>query len=318
MGQNNMRRMKFSNSIFLTLLLISCKQDAQRSLTPHPYTLLYELEEPIIFAKDEITTRNGINFSKEGSTLYTSWQQPKKFDNGRFYSGIFESQYEAGKWTKPKGIQFGLDIDAYHPVLSMNNNTLFFNSRSHLDSANKSIPHNIWATHRTPSGWSIPEMVKGINSLSYDSYPSIARNNNLYFNSDREGGKGGMDFYVSYFINGKYQEPINIERLNSSDVENDLVVDPDERFIIFNRYINSTKEIDLFISFRKDNEWTTQRKLDNINSPNDWELTPTLSPDGKYFFYESNHNIMQIDLAALIYPDELEEIGKRIKITYNN
>lgn len=193
---------------------------------------------------------------------------------------------------------------------------MFFNSRSHPDSANKYLPHNIWAIYKTQSGWSIPEMVKGINSLEYDSYPSIARNNNLYFNSDRDGGKGGMDFYVSHFIDGEYQEPVNIERLNSSDAENDLVVDPDERFIIFNRYINSTKEIDLFISFKKANQWTTPRKLDNINSADNWELTPTLSPDGKYFFYELNHNIMQINLGVLIYTDELEEIGKRVRTVY--
>ena len=266
--------------------------------------------EPIIFAQDQITTRNGINFSKEGTTLYTSGQLSRKFDNGRYYAGIFESQYKAGRWTDPEDIQLGLDIDAYHPVLSMDNKSLFFNSRSHPDSANRSIPHNIWATHKTPGGWSIPEMVVGVNSLAYDSYPSVARNNNLYFNSDRDGR--GMDFYVSHFTDGKYQEPINIENLNSSDVENDLVVDPDERFVVFNRYINSTEEIDLFISFRANNEWTTPRKLDNINSPNDWELTPTLSPDGKYFFYELNHNIMQIDLASLIYPDELKEFGKRM------
>ena len=90
-----------------------------------------------------------------------------------------------------------------------------------------------------------------------------------------------------------------------------MVVDPEERFIIFNRYINTTKEIDLYISFRKGGQWTTPRKLDNINSADAWELTPSLSPDGKYFFYELNHNIMQIDLASLIYYSELEGIGKR-------
>jgi len=303
--------MKFSNTIFLALFLIGCKQNTQQGIMPPPYTSMIELKEPIIFGQDEITTRNGISFSKKGDTLYTSGQLSKKFDNGRFYDGIFESFYQNGKWTKPKQIQLGLDIDAYHPVLSINNKVLFFNSRSNPDSANKSIPHNIWAMHKTPSGWSIPEIVDGVNSLTYDSYPSVAKNNNLYFNSDREGGNGGMDIYVSYFTDGKYQKPINLERLNSSDVENDLVVDPDERFIIFNRYINTTKEIDLYISFRKGGEWATPRKLDNINSADEWELTPSLSPDGKYFFYELKHNIMQIDLASLIYTSELDGIGKR-------
>lgn len=238
--------MKFFSTIFLFLFLLGCKQVTNKNLERASYTSQKELDKPVVFAPGEITTRNGINFSNDGSMLYTSQQLNKKFDNGRLYLGIFEYQYEIGKWIGPKKTLIDLEIEAYHPVLSMDNKTMFFNSRSHPDSANKYLPHNIWAIYKTQSGWSIPEMVKGINSLEYDSYPSIARNNNLYFNSDRDGGKGGMDFYVSHFIDGEYQEPVNIERLNSSDAENDLVVDPDERFIIFNRYINSTKEIDLF------------------------------------------------------------------------
>ena len=110
------------------------------------------------------------------------------------------------------------------------------------------IPHNIWFSKKTASGWSLPKMLEGINSVSYDSYPSIAKNNNLYFNSDRMGGMGGMDIYVSYYLNGKYQKPTNIRNINSEHSENDLVVDPEEKFIIFNRYIDSTKAID-FLHF---------------------------------------------------------------------
>lgn len=282
--------------IFLLLgtqLLVSCKQELP------PYTTTNPLNEPVLFAEQALTTRNGINFSKDGRTIYLSNQLEQKFDNGRFYAGIFVSHYENGNWTTPKRLKFGLEIDAYHPVLSIDNQRLFFNSRSHLDSINKSIPHNIWVMHRTSDGWGKAEMVHGVNSSTYDSYPSIARNNNLYFNSDRPGGKGGMDIYVAHFVNGQYQEPINLAIINSPEVENDLVVDPDEQFIIFNRYIHATKDLDLFISFNKEDQWTAPRKLDEINSPDKWELTPTLSPNGKYFFYEVENQIMQIDLAML-------------------
>ena len=184
---------------------------------------------------------------------------------------------------------------------------MFFNSRSHPDSANQSIPHNIWKVHRTADGWTEPQMASTVNSAYYDSYPSIAKSHNLYFNSDRPGGEGGMDIYVSKFSAGKYQAPVNLRELNSSDAENDLVIDPDERFIIFNRYFDATGELDLFISFRRGDEWTPPRKLDIVNSLDDWELTPTLSPDQKYFFYELKNDIMQIDLTALIHPEEMQE-----------
>ncbi|MDN5201967.1 hypothetical protein QQ008_11350 [Fulvivirgaceae bacterium BMA10] len=306
------RTMKDLNIIIVIILFTGCLSENSNNSSA-PYASQKELTEPVAFAPDRITTTNGICFSKDGGTLYTSGQIDRKFNNERNYAGIFESHYENGQWTDPQKIKLTPDIDAYHPVLSSDNKMLFFNSRSHPDSGNNAIAHNIWVMHRNEEGWSRPTMVQGINSLAYDSYPSIARNNNLYFNSDREGGKGGMDFYVSHFVDGHYQEPANLENLNSSDVENDLVVDPDERFIIFNRYINATKELDLFISFRKNNKWTIPRKLDNINAPDTWELTPSLSPGGKYFFYELKNNIMQIDLAHLIHPDELEGIGKRVR-----
>ncbi|GJM35270.1 MAG: hypothetical protein DHS20C18_42710 [Saprospiraceae bacterium] len=231
--------------------------------------------------------------------MYTSRPIEKTFENGKPYMGIFLSTYHDNKWSKPEMVQLGQDIDAYHPVLSIDNKTLYFNSRSHPDSTNLSIPHNIWCSQKTSQGWSAPKMVEGINSPTYDSYPTVAKSNNLYFNSDRPGGKGGMDIYISHYDNGKYQKPINIEKLNSPDVENDLVVDPNEEFLIFNRYIDASKEMDLYISYKEGNDWKTPRKLHKINSPDKWELTPTLSPDGKYFFYELDGKIMQIDLSEL-------------------
>ncbi len=298
--------MKGLARILLILLSAGCGSKEQLP----PYAQEQEIKKPTPLT-EAILTRNGIAFSKDGSTLLTSNQIDKTFDNDRHYASIFKSEYKNGAWSEPQELAFELNIDAYHPVLSTDNRFLLFNSRSHLDSGNASIKHNIWIAERKGSEWSTPAMVEGVNSDAYDSYPTIAKNNNLYFNSDRAGGLGGMDIYLSKYQDGKYQEPENIRILNSSDEENDLVVDGEERFLIFNRYFHSTQGLDLFISFKRNNGWTTPRLLDNINTSDGWELTPTLSPDGKYFFYELNGIIMQIDLAYLIYPEEMEGFGKR-------
>ncbi len=287
-------------------LLISCVSKDRLA----PYAKELEIKEPIPLS-ETIKTLNGIAFSKDGSSLFISKQIDRTFDNGRYYASIFKSEFKNGNYSEPTEFELGLDIDAYHPVLSVNNEYLFFNSRSHLDSGNTSIKHNIWVIEFTGESWSKPRMVEGVNSEGYDSYPTIAANNNMYFNSNRTGGLGGMDIYVSKFVNGEYKKPENIVALNSADEENDLVIDPHERFIIFNRYFHSTQSLDLFIAFKKDDGWTTPRLLDNINTTEGWELTPSLSPDGKYFFYELNSLIMQIDLAHLIYPEELSGFGKR-------
>lgn len=287
--------------VYLSFLLFNCTSPTKES-SAVPYYLNHKLDTPAVFLNGAITTMNGINFSSDGKILYLSQQVERKFDNGKHYAAIFESHYENGAWTTPEETDLGLPLDSYHPVLSVDNGQLFFNSRSHPDSANRSVAHNIWVVSKTSNGWSKPTMVQGINSMDYDSYPSPARNRNLYFNSNRAGGQGGMDIYVSYFIDGQYQTPLNIKTINSRDEENDLVVDPDERFIIFNRYFHDSKALDLFISFKKNNEWGVPENLKRINQVDRWELTPTLSPDGKYFFYELDGKIMQIDLKAALYP----------------
>lgn len=258
------------------------------------------MDAPIAFQGGKITTANGIQFSRDGRTLYTSQNRESLALNGKPLMGIYERHFEENHWSAPRRIQLHPDLDAYHPVLSVDNRIMFFNSRSKPDTIAQFIPHNIWYVSREDTGWSAPQMLPEVNGPLYDSYPSVAKNNNLYFNSNRPGGQGGMDIYLSTFVNGQYQIPVNLSGLNSPHEENDLVVDPNERFIIFNRYVHDTQEIELFLSLREGDDWGTPTLLNKVNAPNQWELTPTLSPDGKYFFYEVDGKVMQCALAALL------------------
>lgn len=290
--------MKHLILLCVILTLTGCDPNTEKARPPYYST--EPLTEPVLFGSEELKTTNGIAFSPQGTTLYTSRNIERTFDNGRTYAAIFQSDFVEDRWTSPVLLQLEGDWDAYHPVLSIDGIQLFFNTRSHPDSGNASVPHDIWVSTREGTGWGAPSPIEEINSKSYDSYPSLARNGNLYFNSNRPGGAGEMDFYFARFIDGKYQAPINLQEINSPDVENDLVVDPDERFIIFNRYILETRDIDLYITFREKDKWSAPRKLNVVNLEGAWELTPSLSPDGQYFFYELNSRIMQVDLQVLL------------------
>ncbi len=267
-----------------------------------------KVKEPRLFS-ESLSTLNGIALTRDLETIYISLQKEDTFENGRHAAGIFQSHLINGEWTSPTEINIKGIFDAYHPVLSANGRRLFFNSRSHPDSTGKYLKHDIWYIDWQPDDWSDPVQLPVINTPNYESYPSVAANGNLYFNSDRPGGKGGMDFYMSELKNGSYQTPVPLSKINSANEENDLVVDPQERFIIFNRYDHDTQSIDLWITFKESGEWNTPRKLDHINSADIWELTPSLDPSTQFFFWESESKIWQIDLDQLIYADELN-IGK--------
>jgi outer membrane protein OmpA-like peptidoglycan-associated protein len=65
---------------------------------------------------------------------------------------------------------------------------------------------DLYMSYNTPNGWSEPvNLGASINTEFWESSPSLSPDKNaLYFSSDRPGGYGGKDLYVSYRVNGKW------------------------------------------------------------------------------------------------------------------
>lgn len=73
----------------------------------------------------------------------------------------------------------------------------------------------------------------------------------LYFGSDRPGGKGGLDIWVSRMVGGAWQEPINIAAVNTSDSEGWPATNPAEDELWIHRNWG------VWRSQRADGEWQT-------------------------------------------------------------
>ena len=72
---------------------------------------------------------------------------------------------------------------------------------------------DLYISYNTPSGWSEPSNLgSNINTEFWESAPSLSPDKNaLYFSSDRPGGYGGRDLYVSYRQpNGKWSPAQNM------------------------------------------------------------------------------------------------------------
>jgi len=72
---------------------------------------------------------------------------------------------------------------------------------------------DLYISYATPQGWSEPENLgPNINSGYWDSSPSLSPDNRvLYFSSNRPGGMGGKDLYMSNRLtNGKWGPAINM------------------------------------------------------------------------------------------------------------
>ena len=82
---------------------------------------------------------------------------------------------------------------------------------------------DLYISYNTPTGWSEPiNLGANINTEFWESSPSLSPDKNaLYFSSDRPGGYGGKDLYVSYRLsNGKWSPAENMgPEINSAGNE---------------------------------------------------------------------------------------------------
>lgn len=261
---------------------------AQSADQRHPYVSDKPLGEPTIFAEGVISTGDYDShpaFTPDGKTLYFLRSTP----NFNLWT-ILISRFENGRWRTPEVAPFsGRHSDA-DPFITADGSRFYFISNRPL--AGKSESNlDIWVMEKTRVGWSEPKNLGApVNSSGSEWYPTIAANGTIYFGSDREGGKGRTDIYRSRLVNGKYTDAENLgDAINTQFNEFEPLIAPDESFLIFmaGGRVDGRGGFDFYITYNRDGQWTKATNLgDKINSTGN-EYSPTISPDGRYFFWTS-------------------------------
>ena len=169
--------------------------------------------------------------------------------------------------------------------LSQDLNTLYFAADYNEQGFGR---YDIYKVTKTNTGWSTPKNLgKNINTDYWDSAPSIAPDGQaLYFCSNRPGGYGGIDIYVSYKNpKGYWDEAINMgPSINTQADEQAPFIHSDNKTLYFSS--NGWPGFggaDLFVSRKKiDGTWSTpinlgypintfeDRKSTRLNSSHEW------------------------------------------------
>ena len=109
-------------------------------------------------------------------------------------NAIFYSKKERGKWQTPIEITAELNAGEDCSSSSLNNDgtELFLYKTDNYDGA-------IYSSNFVDGAWMpIKKLNKNINTKFYESHASIsADSKRLYFSSNRDGGQGNLDIYVS-------------------------------------------------------------------------------------------------------------------------
>jgi hypothetical protein len=264
--------------------------------------------EPSLFAAGELTTVNGIAFDDGGRRVYVSRWVDEVDGRQRPRARIFMHELAGEQWGPPQAVSFSRDFTDYQPVLSHDGSKLFFTSTRPVPGTTAEVRQNIWFVDRDGDGdgdgWQTPRMAQGLSTSGWDGYAVPTRTGRLYFVSDRSGGLGATDIWMADPVSDdEYGAPVNVAALNSADSDSDLFVDPDEQFIIFHRFVEAANDIDLWIAFRVGDGWSAPRLLDGATGSG-WELSPTVSSDGRTFFFARDSAIYSADLCALLRESE--------------
>lgn len=248
--------------------------------------------KPEVFAPGIISTAE----SHEFSCCFSPGGKEFYFNRGR---EIYISRWQKKGWTEPEPMKFGGNYFDKEPHITADNKILYFGSKRPQPGNENSNAKGIWMVKREGKEWGEPHFVGPGN------YVSTALSGNIYITDD-SGSNENWHIVKTKLVNGHF---IGFERQTGGMVSPSPghfcvmqpCVSPDERFIIFTAYRKGEwgKSCDLFVCFRQENgSWGKAQLLgEEINTG--FTMIPSLSPDGKYLFFYSKHDIYWVDAKII-------------------
>ncbi|MER3470088.1 MAG: flagellar motor protein MotB [Chitinophagaceae bacterium] len=176
--------------------------------------------------------------------------------------------------------------------------------------------YDIYTCYFTADGLTEPLNMGGkINSEFWDSQPCLSPDKrDLYFVSNRPGGYGGSDIYVSHLVNGKWSEPENLgPEINTAGDENSPFIHADNQTLYFaSNGLTGYGDQDLFLAHRTVNgSWGKPENLGYPINTIDNEGTLFIAADAKTAYYASDRTDTKGGMD--IYSFELPERARPFK-----
>jgi Tol biopolymer transport system component len=244
----------------------------------------------------------------DGNTIYYAI-----YNNDHTYSTIAFSRKLNGLWQKPEIAPFSGRYCDGSPCLSPDGSRLAFSSKRPMRPGMHKEDYNIWIVEVSENGWGEPFPLNSSINTSYSEFsPALSRDSTLYFCSDRPGGYGLSDVYVSFWRNGQYQNPINLgSSINSEYLEGNVGVSADgsRLFIMVQDHPQDFGGDDIHFSLHTEKGWLKRRNLRDIINTYTYDFSPKPTPDGKYLYFSSRISARfnrNKDESSYTYDDYME------------
>ncbi len=172
---------------------------------------------------------------------------------------------------------------------------------------------------RLESGkWGAPvNLGSPVNSRYSEKHPTISADGRmLYFSSDRPGGKGSYDIWVSTKTGNQWTDPVNLgDSINTPGLEQSPFIHPDQQTLFFSSAgWPGMGQGDLFVSrLSPDHTWSKAANLGYpINTFND-EIGLTVNAQGDRAYFASDR---QSGKDTDIYTFELPPAARPVFVSY--
>lgn len=239
-------------------------------------------------------------------------------EKGEFYEDIYISEKQGKSWSAPRNISAAINTSTHDASigLSPNGKELFI----YKDDGAGDI---YMCLQKRDGTWSKPEALDINSKKNYENSAAITPDGKkLFFTSNREGGYGDLDIYVSEKgKDGKWGEPVNLgPTVNTEGAEEGPFLDLDGRTLYFASTMhNGMGDFDIFktVYDSVSNSWSDPENLGYPINSADEDLYFTLSGDGRHAYFASakENSIGDKDLYMITMPprEDYEELVTRVE-----
>jgi len=270
--------------IFLVLSLYACNKEFEYIDKDYP------LDEPKLFAEGIINLpdrlQQNISISQDGTEYYFTQTDGEIWRYERILRvKLLGGQVELDTPQFVRDFEYENEQFIGEPMLSPDDNRLYFIA---------DYPPDIFSTKRLDNGgWSVVPIKHALSTSKDDWYITFSGDNLLFTNGTA---------YTSSRKNDAYRPAKKLEaEFNNSDVR-DPVLSKDESFIIIAKKASEeSDQMDLFISFRNDGDWSEPIALNDKINTEAFEFAPYISPDGKFLFFSRRDSWINATYSSIYW-----------------
>lgn len=265
------------------------------------------ISDPVSFSKQNLGEPVNTSGSEFNAVVSADGKVLAYMVSLKFYNAIMVSRLEGSKWSNPVNITADLEADGdlFVSGLSSDGSMLFVSKDNDFES-------DIYFSRFNGSRWTKIQMFEyPINTRYWESHGFMTEDGkSLIFASDRPGGYGGLDLYISFMENGKWDEPVNLGPVINTRFNDDrpFLINGGKTLFFSSQGHRNIGGYDIFRADRHaDGKWSEPRNIGyplNNSDDNIFFMPTAEGISGYYSFFRESDDGGNEDICLVTFVEK--------------